>query len=281
MVDLSREEEKKAVVGTATFFALLFILLIVSALNGCMDANAELEPSGGVTVSLGEPDQGGPDNSAAEQVEEEYTTPVEEEYVPENQLTSDVEEAPAIKETKPTTKPPTKTKPVEKPTETEKPKETKPVERKPNQKSMFPGKDKTGGGKGTDSDKGGYTGAKDGKPDGRPDGTGGSGNMGDGTGSGPAIGPGIDGGIGGFKVRDYVKPEGGVQKNGIVSLKVCVDASGNVTSVSKNPRFRNINMTNDPELVARATAALRKFKFTNVTGAQSGCGFVNFTFKVN
>jgi len=280
MVDLSREEDKKAAIGTTAFFALLLLFLIVISINGCMDAQAEIEPSGGVAVSFGEPDQGGPDNSAAEQMEEEYTPPVEEEFVPENQLTSDVEEAPAIKETKPTTKPPTKTKPVDKPTEQEKPKETtKPVERKPNERSLF-GKDKTGGGKGNPSDKGGYTGSKDGDK-GKPEGTGGKGTMGDGTGSGPAIGPGIDGGIGGFKVRDYVKPEGGVQKNGIVSLKVCVDKNGNVTSVSKNPKFRNINMTNDPELVARATAALRKFKFTNVTNAQSGCGYVNFTFKVN
>lgn len=281
MVDINREEDKKAVIGTVTFFSLLLLLLILLSLFVWTNSQAELEPSGGVAVSFGEPDQGGPDNSAAEQVEEEYTPPVEEEYVPENQLTSDVEEAPVIKETKPTVKPPTKeTKPVEKPTETDKPKDTKPVERKPNEKSLF-GKDKTGGGKGNPSDKGGYTGRPDGKPDGSPDGTGGTGNMGDGTGNGPAIGPGIDGGIGGFKVRDYVKPEGGVQKNGIVSLKVCVDANGNVTSVSKNPKFRDINMTNDPELVARATTALRKFKFTNVTGAQSGCGYVNFTFKVN
>ncbi|MDB4160851.1 hypothetical protein N9772_00605 [Bacteroidia bacterium] len=275
MVDISREEDKKAVIGTVTFFSLLLLLLILLSLFVWKNADAELEPSGGTVVSLGKPDDGGPDNSAAEQ--EEYTPQVEEEYVPDNQLTSDVEEAPAVEETKPTTKP---TKPVDKPKEQEKPKETKPAERKPNEKSLF-GKDKSGSGKGGNSDNGGYKGSPDGKPDGSPEGTGGKGIMGDGTGSGPAIGPGIQGGIGGFKVRDFVKPEGGVQKNGIVSLKVCVDANGNVTSVSKNSKFRDINMTNDPELVARATTALRKFKFTNVTNSKSGCGYVNFTFKVN
>lgn len=283
MVDLNREEDKQALVGTIMLYAFLFITFIILAmLNACGDAKADFDPGGGVTVSMGEPDNGGPDNSAAEQQEEEYTPPVEEEYVPESQLTSDVDEAPAVQETKPTTKPPTKAqdKPVTEPQQKETPKETTKPVRKLNEKSLF-GKDKTGSGKGGTSDKGGYKGSPDGKPDGSPDGTGGQGNMGDGTGSGPAIGPGIDGGIGGFKVKNYVKPQGGVQKSGVVSLRVCVDKNGNVKDVSKNPKFRNINMTNDPELVARAKAALRKFKFTNVTGAQSGCGYVNFTFKVN
>ncbi|MDA9111147.1 hypothetical protein N9J89_02735, partial [Bacteroidia bacterium] len=170
---------------------------------------------------------------------EEYTPPVVEEYVPESQLTSDVDEAPAVQETKPTTKPPAKAqgKPVTEPQQKETPKETTKPGRKLNEKSLF-GKDKTGSGKGGTSDKGGYKGSPDGKPDGSPNGTGGQGNMGDGTGSGPAIGPGIDGGIGGFKVKNYVKPQGGVQKSGVVSLRVCVDKNGNVKDVSKNPKFR-------------------------------------------
>ena len=275
MVNISREEDKKAVIGTVTFFSLLLLLFILLSLFVWKNADAELEPSGGTVVSIGNPDQGGPDNSAAEQ--EDYEPQVEEEYIPENQLTSDVDEAPAVMETKPSEKP---TKPVDKPKEQEKPKETKPAKRKPNKKSLF-GKSESGSGKGVNSDKGGYKGRPDGKPEGSPEGTGGIGSMGDGTGSGPAIGPGIQGGIGGFKVRDYVKPEGGVQKNGIVSLRVCVNANGSVTSVDKNSKFRDINMTNDPELVARATTALRKFKFTNVTNSKGGCGYVNFTFKVN
>lgn len=281
MIDIHREEDKKAIIGTVTFFSLLLLLLILLSLFAWKTTQADIEPSGGVTVSLGQPNQGGPDNSAAQQQEEEYTPPVEEEYTPENQLTSDVDEAPEVKQNKPSPKPTKQpTKPIKKPTEQEKPEDTQPIERKPNERSLF-GKDKTGGGSGKDSDKGGYTGTKDGKPNGSPEGTGGTGTMGDGTGNGPAIGPGIDGGIGGFQIKNYVKPEGGVQKNGIVSLKVCVDKNGNVTSVTKNSKFRNINMTNDPELVERATVALRKFKFTNVTNAQSGCGFVNFTFRVN
>lgn len=280
MIDIHREEDKKALIGTVTFFSLLLLLLVLLSIFAWNTSQADIEPSGGVTVSLGQPDQGGPDNSAAQQ-QEKYTPPLEEEYTPENQLTSNIDEAPEVKQNKPSPKPTKQpTKPIDKPSEQEQPENTKPLERKPNDRSLF-GKDKAGGGSGKDSEKVGYTGTKDGKPNGNPEGTGGSGNMGDGTGSGPAIGPGIDGGIGGFQIKNYVKPEGGVQKNGIVSLKVCVDNNGNVTSVTKNAKFRNINMTNDPELVERATAALRKFKFTNVTNAQSGCGYVNFTFKVN
>lgn len=123
MVDISREEDRKALFGTVTAVALLLIFLIVLGLmNGCSDIQAEELDAGGVAVSLGNPDDGGPDNSAAQQQEEEYTPPVEEEYIPEHQETSDVSEAPVVKKTEPVKKPPTKTTPK---------KTTKPAEKKP------------------------------------------------------------------------------------------------------------------------------------------------------
>ena len=162
MVDLHREEDKKALIGTVTFYALLFLLFILLALFSCGKDEAGLEPSGGVAVSIGNPDDGGPDNSAAEQ-EEAYTPPLEEEYTPENQLTSDVDEAPEVKKTEPTVKPKPKINtPTEKPTEQQKPTETPKEVQKPNLKDLF-GKDKTGAGKnGTADDRGGYKGRPDG-----------------------------------------------------------------------------------------------------------------------
>ena len=90
-MNLSRSEDKKALVGTITVYLLLILLLILmSMFNACSDVAAEEINSGGVAVSIGNPDDGGPDNSSAE---EETIPQTEEEYTPENQLTSDVAEA--------------------------------------------------------------------------------------------------------------------------------------------------------------------------------------------
>jgi len=94
MINLSRSEDKKALAGTITVYLLLFLLLfLMSMFNACSDVEAEEISSGGVAVSMGNPDDGGPDNSSAE---EETIPESEEEYTPENQLTSDVAEAPPI-----------------------------------------------------------------------------------------------------------------------------------------------------------------------------------------
>ncbi len=78
MINLDRVEDKQATVGTVTFFALLLLFLIIMGLmHGCTDLMAEEDAGGGVAVSIGNPDDGGPDNSSAEQIED-YTPPVEE-----------------------------------------------------------------------------------------------------------------------------------------------------------------------------------------------------------
>lgn len=279
MVDISREEDRKALFGTVTAVALLLIFLIVLGLmNGCSDIQAEELDAGGVAVSLGNPDDGGPDNSAAQQQEEEYTPPLEEEYIPEHQETSDVSEAPVVKKTEPVKKPPTKTTPKK----TTKPAEKKTEEptKKVDERSLFPGSkkgnDNTGKGKGG-TGHGGYKGRPDGTPDGDPNGNGGKGTQGD----GPSLGTGISGGIGGFKVSKIAQPQGGVQAAGVIRLKVCVDASGKVIPSSiKWVPDRNPATSTNSQLRQRATAALKKFQFTNVSGSSGGCGYINFTFKL-
>jgi hypothetical protein len=282
MVDLHREEDKKALIGTVTFYALIFLFIILLAMFSCGKTEDELDPSGGVAISLGYPDNGGTDNSAAEQ-EEAYTPPLEEEYTPENQLTSDVDEAPVVKKTEPTVKPkPKVTKPTVKPTEQQKPTQKTEKVKTPNAKDLF-GRDKSGDGKNASSDdRGGYNGRPDGTPTGGPDGTGGTGISGRGSGDGPAIGPGISGGIGGFSIASVSQPQGGVQEKGVVRLKVCVDELGNVipSSIKYSPD-RNPETTSNLTLRQNAITALKKFKFSNNTGSSGGCGYVNFTFKLN
>jgi hypothetical protein len=267
MLNLNNPNERAGLIGTIVFHLLLLFLAIM--LGYCTDLSAVELDAGGVTVALGTPDAGAEDNSTQDQ-QEEYTPPVEEEYTPENQLTSDVEEAPAVKET-----PPNKPKPKTTPKETtektpDKPKE----ERKPSTRDLFSKKDKgDGSGGGT---TGGDRGAEDGKEGGSPDGAG------DGNGSGIDLGNGISGGIGGFKVAKVVAPRGGVQEQGVVRLRVCVDERGNVNpgSIKHRPDRGDPLTSMNSALIARATEALKQFKFTNTSGSSGGCGYIKFTFKL-
>lgn len=283
MIDLNREEDKQATVGTVTFFALLLLFLIIMGLTRCTDTLAEESDGGGVAVSIGNPDDGGLDNSSAEQ-SEEYTAPVEpavEEYVPESQVTSDVAEAPPVKKTEPTPPKPkkpatTSTKPVE---------EKKPDPKKPDPRSQFPGSkkggtDASGAGKGGDG-KGGYKGRPDGTPDGSPDGNGGTGDRGNGPSDGDGTGSGIKGSISGFKVAKVKQPASGSQEQGVIRLRVCVDANGNVIpSEIKYAPDRDPNTSTDVGLRQRAIDAMKQFKFTNTSGSSGGCGYYTFTFKL-
>ena len=267
MIDNSKKHQRVSAVSTAGILVVIFLILLF--VKCTVRIPIEDASAGGVAVSLGEPDLGGPDNSAAEQ--EKYTEPVEEEYVPEHQETSDIEEAPEVVKTDPTSKPPTKNTTPTTPTETKKP------PRKPNDKDMFGKKPKGGGsGKGSTS---GQEGKKDGDENGSPDGTNGKGDNGPG---GPSYGDGPIGinGFGGFKAVSTPQPRSGSQKEGKVVLDACVDASGNVTSISRSTHIVN-GITYDPDLTARAKEALRKFKFKKTGTNSKSCGTVIFTFKVN
>jgi hypothetical protein len=271
MINLSRSEDKKALVGTITVYIMLFLLLLVmSMFNACSEVEAEEMSSGGVAVSLGNPNDGGPDNSAAE---EETETATEEDYTPENQLTSDVAEAPPVVKNEPKTKAKETNKPIK-----EKPKDPKPTPKPPKINiGKNKGKDINGSGKGGDSNSGGYKG----KPDGTgtsPDGEG-KGTLGSGTGDGPSLGPGVSGGIGGFSAK-IALPQGGVQENGVVRLKVCVNSQGAVKEVKHEPKVGDYRTTSNRDLIARAKYSVNKSTFRNISGSDGGCGYITYTFKL-
>jgi len=274
MINLSRLEDKKALIGTITVYLLLFLLLfLMSMFNACTEVSADEINSGGVAVSIGNPDDGGPDNSAAE--EEVSSPPQPQEYTPENQLTSDVNEAPPVvkQEPKTETKPQQKTKP------TDKTPQTKPTVKPPKINiGKNKGNDTEGKGKGGSSQSGGYKG----KPDGigsSPDGEG-KGTMGQGTGDGPSLGPGVSGGIGGFSAKITI-PEGGVQENGVVRLRGCVNEFGQVTDVKHAPKRGQAGTTSNRDLISRATYSVKKSSFKNISGSSGiNCGFITYTFKL-
>jgi hypothetical protein len=272
MVDFNRTEDKQAMTGTAIFYTLLIILLFFLG-KSCTDVQAKDVDAGGVAISLGEPDQGGPDNSTAET--QSTPPPNVPDYTPQSQLTSDDAEAPVVKETKPTPHVKT-TKPVTEPTKTRE--ETKPTpetkpERKANPNDLFKPSGKTGSGSGDPNGAGGDKGA--------PDGTGKDPNgdgKGPGLGSGPTSGP-VVGKIGGFDA-DITAPRGGVQDNGVVRLYVCVNASGDVTTVRHEPLRGAPGTTTNSDLINRAISSIRQSSFRNVSGANSGCGYFTYTFQV-
>ena len=270
MLNLSRSEDKKALAGTITVYLLLFLLLfLMSMFNACSDLEAEEISSGGVAVSIGNPDDGGPDNSAAK---EETIPESKEEYTPENQLTSDVAEAPPIVNNKAKTKPKETAKSIE-----DKPKETKPKPKPPKINiGKNKGKDTKGSGKGSNN-----TGGYKGKPDGTgasPDGEG-KGTSGMGSGDGPSLGPGVSGGIGGFSAK-IALPQGGVQENGKVRLYVCVDSKGNVISAKYRPLIGDYSTTTNSDLKNRAIYSIKKSTFRNISGSDGGCGYITYTFKL-
>ena len=121
MVNFNRSEDKKALLGTLTVYLLLFLMLILmSMFNACSEVEAEEFNAGGVAISLGNPEDGGPDNTSAE---EETVEQTEDEYTPENQLTSDVIDAPPVIKNEPKTQ--------SNPNSTIKASENKPIETKP------------------------------------------------------------------------------------------------------------------------------------------------------
>jgi hypothetical protein len=270
MIDFRRTADRAGVIGTVTFHVVLVLLLMLLG-KACTDLNADELDEGGVTVSLGEPDMGGPDNDAAQQ--EEYTPPQEEEYTPENQVTSDVDEAPEVQQTKPSTKPTPKPKPT--PTPTTNPTPNKPVE-DPKPKPPMPniGKGKTGGGTGTGTTPGKQGNSDDG------DGPDMSGIGGSGGGFGD-LGDGISGkGFGGFKVAQKALPRSGSQETGRVAVDACIDASGKVISAKKSTYVPS-NASLNPDLLNRAIEAMYKFKFQNTSNSKGSCGTIVFTFKLN
>ena len=277
-MNLNRSEDRAGFVGTIAFHILLVILFIILMMTkACTPEKIDPFDAGGVMVSLGEPDFGGPDQQAAEQEKSPSSTP--ETYTPQSQVTSDIEEAPEVQETKPQQNKPKPNNPTPKPSPTEPtptPTETKEEPRKPNDRDLF-GKNTSGGGSGTGT-KPGQQGDPTGSPDGRPDGSGGRGTSGD----GPDLGGGITGGIGGFSVTKVEQPRGGVQEEGLVRLKVCVDANGNVigSTIKWDPN-NDPNTTSNLALRQRAIEALKKFQFKNVSGSNGGCGHINFMFRLH
>lgn len=268
------EDKKNDIIGISSSVILHVLLLLAMFFLGksCTEME-DMGMDGGVEVSLGEPDYGGPDNTPSmeqQAAQSQPETPTEPE-TESAQITSDDADAPEVRqETKPKPKPkPTETKP--KPTETTPTTETKPVDQKPDKRSMFGGsKPSNSGGSGSGSTPG-NEGRPDGSPDGQPDGSGtGSGGIG-------FSGDGYSGKIDGFKAVAAFKPVNEKQQFGTVVVKVCVDKDGKVVSVTGGQR----GSTNTSAYLTQLSEnAAKQFKFQRIGTATSlNCGEIRFIYK--
>jgi protein TonB len=274
LVLLKKEEQKNKWIGygvTTTIHVLLLILLWFSALH---TPDPPLKYGGmELSMALGEPDMGGPNDVPAE-------TPAPVEPIPENQpdqqeqvVTQDAEDIPVTAKNTETPKKTDVKKPVDKPIE-------KPVDkpRVADQRSLFKKNTNTTaeGGRGS-GEIAGNEGREDGDPNGSPDGNGhgdGLGGSGGGTGNGE--------GMGGFYLAGRTlaaKPTvtDNSKETGRVVVAITVDRTGKVIKAVPGAK----GTTNlSPVLLEKAKQGALQAKFSpKPDGQPEQFGTITFEFK--
>lgn len=254
-MNLRNENDRRGLLGTILVHSLLILLFIISAFA---PKPVEDEEDGGVEVSIGEPDYGGPDEMPAptEEQSEPESSPEED----ENPVLSQDEEAPEVKQAKKKAKPK-----VTKPTETPKTEENKPQERTVNQRATF--KKKTGSQGQGDGTKTGNQGQPDGSETGKPDGTG-TGTSGGGKFS-----------LTGRSAVSQAKPNPDRSANGQVVVQIWVDSRGYVTKAQAG--YRGTTITDSYFKRISEEAALR-WKFSpRSDGEGEQIGTITFAYSQN
>jgi outer membrane biosynthesis protein TonB len=251
---LKKDSDRKGLVGTILVHSLLILLLIISSFSP--DNELELE-EGGVEVSLGEPDYGGPDNSPAETAEN-TPQPESSPETYEDPVLSQDEEAPEVQASP-------KPNPNSRPSESKPVEESKPAERKPDQRSMFPGnRNSRGQGKG---EKPGNEGRPDGSMDGKPDGSG-TGTTGNGNYS-----------LAGRAPVSTAKPNPSKSVKGNVVVYITVDSRGKVIKAQAGARGTTIA---DKYFWRISEQAALEWKFdSRKNGSDDQFGTITFEYSQN
>jgi TonB family protein len=273
----SKQEDKKskrAGLASTLFFhgALLVILLWIKLSTPPVPAEEE-----GILINFGNSDQGMGDiqptevsnaNSPTESNNKELKEPEVSDPVqakPQPQLTQDVEDAPKIVKEKPKAKPVETPKPKPKPVEPVK----KPVEPKPDEKAMYPGK-KNNQGKGSPGSEGetgkpGDQGSPDGSPDAKSH-----------TGSGKGD-SGIKFSLSGRKKISIPIPEDTSQFKGRIVIEIIVDKNGNVVRAASGRG----SDTFEEALLKKALKAAKEAKFNkSPDGVEEQLGTITFNFSL-
>ena len=255
-IDKKEEKENKTIAGISTvvILSLLFVLMLFWMFGSNTPIEEDFEGGGGVAVSMGEPDAGGPSSEASAAQTKSTKT---QEQVDDPIISQDDDNAPVIKKTD------------------KKKKDETPKERVDSDLSDILGdldKRKTSG-KG-DGSKTGNQGEKDGSDDGN--GNGGKGDGGSGNGTAKGVGNGIsDYSLGNRSVTTYPR-EATFYANGTVKVKIWVNKSGKVlrTTIARGSS-NNANL----QRIARDLALATKFE-ASFTSDNEQSGYITFTFKL-
>jgi outer membrane biosynthesis protein TonB len=264
-MNLSKEHDRKGLVATIFIHTIIFLLMLVWVMA---EADDMVDQAGGVEVSFGEPDAGGPEDisQSAEDMAESTPEPSPPVNTPDadQMVTQDVEDAPEVKATNQTTTDNTTKEPVqEKPKEQPKPTIDKGLQDR--LKKIGKGKKNsetttsTGGGKKTgplgdrDADQAG----KGGKS---------TGTMGNFSFS-----------LTGFTVSHAPTIKNESQDDGTVIIQVCLDHSGNIKSVNKvGGTSTSIYLKN------LSINAVKKFKFQAIGDrSETNCGTISFNYALH
>ena len=264
-MNLSKEHDRKGLVATIFIHTIIFLLMLVWVMA---EADDMVDQAGGVEVSFGEPDAGGPEDvsqSAEETVQSNpepsppVNTPDADEVV-----TQDVEDAPEVETTNQNTTPTTTTEPVKK-TPKEDPKPT--IDPKLKDRLSQIGKGKKNSDKTTSSGSGTKSGPL-GDRDADQAGKGGksSGTMGNFSFS-----------LTGFTVSSAPSIKNESQDDGTVIIQVCLDHSGNIKSVNKvGGTSTSIYLKN------LSINAVKKFKFQAIGDhSETNCGTISFNYALH
>jgi hypothetical protein len=257
-----KEKENKVIAGvsTAIICALLLLLLLFVGFKS-VDKPEEGEDSG-VMVQMGDPNEGGPDNSPMN----ERQVPVSPQSSEENILTSNQQEAVAVRQP---------TSPVRNPSQT-----TQPEQERPRQldqdaqnamRDALNARQSRGQGGGQNP---GTQGSNDGQGTSTTGGSGGTGTSGSGTGF--ELGTGL--GDRGITYAPIINSRCENAKSGIIKFKVIVSANGNVSIGSQIPE-RGTTIV-DECIRKEALEALKKVKLTpSAAGSESTEGIISVIIK--
>lgn len=268
-----KKDEIKGMLGTILFHVLLVLVLLFMALRTPLPLPTE----GGVEVNLGNSDQGmGTEQPMELSAPAAASPPIAQQDKPDDLLTEDTEEAPAIEPKKERKPEPVKEqpKPVVKPEPKPEPKPTV------DPRAMFPGKGTTGKNQGKGGNEG-ITGkpGDQGNPFGTPDATSYEGTGGSGNGIGSGNGSGVSFDLAGRTSRSIPKPSTNFRERGIVVVTIYVDRSGNVTRVVPGARG---STTSNKQLFDLASTAARKAKFSVKEDAPAEQkGTITYIFELN
>lgn len=259
-MNLRKDNDRKGLAGTILVHAILILLMLVWGFTG---PDVRDEDEGGVLVSFGDPDAGGPEteNAVAEQTEQMEESAPEEptpDPVEDPVITNDDATAPEMVEKK-------KPQPV-----TEPPEEKKPEVDRKMQEAIQKLKNRN-----SDKNSSSGDGTKEG-PKGDPNAP----NSGPGGTGGGLKGSGFGVTLNGFNVSGNPVIENSSQDFGKVVLDFCVDKSGKI--VEESISTGRGSTTNSQHLINLTKRGLRQLNISPKSGdVNGGCGSIEVSYLRN